>query len=221
MILLIDNYDSFVYNLARYFRELGEAVRVVRNDRIDAPAVLALGPTHMVISPGPCTPADAGVSTALVRSLGPRVPTLGVCLGHQCIGEAYGARLVRAGRPMHGKTSTIEHDSAGILTDIPSPVSVTRYHSLLLEPGSLPPELVVTAWTMEGEIMAVRHTDHPVWGLQFHPEAVCTEYGHAMLANFLAIGHGLQALGSRGGPTARDSSSGQFEEAIEPFSGNR
>jgi para-aminobenzoate synthetase component II len=221
VIVLSDNYDSFVYNLARYFRELGETVRVIRNDRIDAIGVLELTPTHVVISPGPCTPAQAGVSTDLVRELGARVPMLGVCLGHQCIGEAFGASVVRAARPMHGKISTIEHDATGILSGVPCPVEVTRYHSLILEPSSLPPDLLVTAWTDRGEVMAVRHEVHPVWGVQFHPEAVCTLYGHAMLANFLALGRGRQPAGPEAGLTARDPSSGQFDGPIEETSGNR
>jgi anthranilate synthase/aminodeoxychorismate synthase-like glutamine amidotransferase len=221
VIVLIDNYDSFVHNLARYFRELGETIRVVRNDCIDSIGVLALEPTHIVISPGPCTPASAGVSTDLVRALGSRVPVLGVCLGHQCIGEAYGGRVVRAIRPMHGKISAIDHDASGLLTGVPSPVNVTRYHSLVLEPSSLPAELTVTAWTDDGEVMAVRHAEHPVWGVQFHPEAVCTRYGHAMLANFLALGRGNQPPGREAGPTTRDPSSGQFSALMPATSGNR
>lgn len=191
MILLLDNYDSFVYNLARYLRELGEEEVVVRrNDRITPEEARALGPSHLVVSPGPCTPAEAGVSTALVRELGADVPVLGVCLGHQCIGEAHGGRVVRASRPMHGKTSEIHHGRTGLFAGIPSPFRGTRYHSLVVDPATLPRELEVIAWTGEEEVMALRHRERPVWGVQFHPEAILTHAGHVLLANFLALGRG-------------------------------
>ena len=186
MILLIDNYDSFVYNLARYVRELGYAPVVRRHDQVSPEEIEALQPTHIIISPGPCSPAEAGVSTEVVRRLGPRVPILGVCLGHQCIGAAYGARIVRARRPMHGKVSPITHDGSGVFAALPSPFFATRYHSLAIEPASLPPALRATAWADDGAIMAVAHREHPVVGVQFHPESVLTEYGYRLLERFLA-----------------------------------
>ena len=187
MILLIDNYDSFVYNLARYVRELGQATEVRRHDAVTCEEIYALAPTHIIISPGPCTPAEAGASTDVVRRLGADTPILGVCLGHQCIGAAYGAQIVRAKYPMHGKISRISHDGTGIFTAIPNPFIATRYHSLVLEPASLPPDLQVTATADDGEIMAVRHRLHPVVGVQFHPESVLTECGYRLLANFLGL----------------------------------
>jgi anthranilate synthase/aminodeoxychorismate synthase-like glutamine amidotransferase len=190
MILLLDNYDSFVYNLARYLRELGETVEVRRNDRVTVEEARELAPTHLVVSPGPCTPSEAGVSNRLVRELGADVPVLGVCLGHQCIGVSHGGRVVRASRPMHGKTSRIHHGGDGLFAGIPSPFPGTRYHSLVVERESLPGELEVIAWTGEGEVMALRHRRRPVWGVQFHPEAILTRGGHALLANFLALGRG-------------------------------
>lgn len=190
MILLLDNYDSFVFNLARYLRELGEKVRVVRNDDITVAGIETLAPSHIVISPGPCTPLEAGISLELVRSLGEATPTLGVCLGHQCIGAAYGGRIVRAEIPMHGKVSEIEHDGSGLFHGLPSPISGTRYHSLLLERSSIPNGLRITAWTAAGDVMAIEHQTDPVWGVQFHPEAIMTECGHRLLANFLALGRG-------------------------------
>jgi aminodeoxychorismate synthase component I len=191
LILLIDNYDSFVYNLARYVRELGAEPTVLRNDALSLDEVAALAPSHVIISPGPCTPTEAGISTALVRRFGAGLPILGVCLGHQCIGEAYGGRIIRAGRPMHGKTSTIRHDGTGVFAGLPSPLTATRYHSLVIAPDSLPAELRATAWSEDGEIMAVQHREHPVHGVQFHPESVLTEYGYRMLDNFLTGGHGV------------------------------
>ena len=185
MIILIDNYDSFVHNLARYVRELGGEPRVLRNDAVSVDEVAAMAPTHIIISPGPCTPAEAGISVELIRRLGPATPVLGVCLGHQAIGAAYGARVVRAGRPMHGRTSEISHDRTGVLRGLPTPFRATRYHSLALERASLPPELVVNATSEDGEIMAVRHAEHPVHGVQFHPESVLTEHGHAIVRRFL------------------------------------
>lgn len=185
MILLIDNYDSFVHNLARYVRELGWETRVVRNDEVTVEEARALDPSHVIISPGPCTPAEGGVSNAVIAALGPDTPVLGVCLGHQCIAAVYGARVVRSPRPMHGKTSLIRHEGTGVFADIPSPFRATRYHSLVVEPASVPPALRVEAWTEAGEVMALRHREHPVVGVQFHPESVLTEHGHRLLRNFL------------------------------------
>ena len=185
MILLIDNYDSFVYNLARYVAELGEAPLVRRHDAITVDEIEPLSPSHIIISPGPCSPGEAGISTEIVRRLGGVIPVLGVCLGHQCIGAAYGAEIVRAGRPMHGKTSRIRHDGTSVFTGLPSPFLATRYHSLVIAPASVPPELRVTATAEDGEIMAVEHVEHPVVGVQFHPESVLTEYGYRMLHRFL------------------------------------
>ncbi len=162
MILLIDNYDSFVYNLARYVRELGETALVRRHDAVTLDEIATLAPTHIVISPGPCSPAEASISTDVVRRFGPAIPILGVCLGHQCIGAAYGGEIVRAGRPMHGKTSQIHHDGSGIFEGLPSPFPATRYHSLVIAPGSVPQDLRVTATSEDGEIMAVQHRAHPV-----------------------------------------------------------
>jgi anthranilate synthase component 2 len=188
MILLIDNYDSFVYNLARYVRELGEEPLVRRHDAVTVDDVRQLSPSHIIISPGPCSPAEAGISTELVRSVGPTIPVLGVCLGHQCIGAAYGGEIVRAGRPMHGKISRIHHQGSDLFTGLPTPFLASRYHSLVISPASVPPELLVTATSEDGEIMAVRHATHPVYGVQFHPESVLTEHGYRMLDHFL---HGI------------------------------
>jgi anthranilate synthase/aminodeoxychorismate synthase-like glutamine amidotransferase len=193
MILLIDNYDSFVYNLARYVRELGEEALVRRHDATSCDEIRALRPSHIIISPGPCTPGEAGISTEVVRRFGPDTPVLGVCLGHQCIGAAYGAGIVRAGRPMHGKASRIHHDGRGLFAGLPNPFPAARYHSLVISRTGLPPELRVTASAEDGEIMAVEHVRHPVIGLQFHPESVLTQYGYVLLDRFL---HG--AAGARG-----------------------
>jgi anthranilate synthase/aminodeoxychorismate synthase-like glutamine amidotransferase len=191
MILLIDNYDSFVHNLARYVRELGEDAVVRRNDVITLDEVAALAPTHIIISPGPCTPAEAGISTGLVRRFGAATPIFGVCLGHQCIGAAYGADIVRAGRPMHGKTSLVAHDGSSVFTGLPSPLRVARYHSLVIAPASLPSSLrVIASAEDDGEIMAVEHRTQPVVGVQFHPESAASEYGYALLDRFL---HGQRA----------------------------
>jgi anthranilate synthase/aminodeoxychorismate synthase-like glutamine amidotransferase len=190
MILLIDNYDSFVYNLARYVRELGEETVVRRHDATSHEEIQALRPSHIIISPGPCTPGEAGISTDVVRHFGPTIPILGVCLGHQCIGAAYGAGIVRAGRPMHGKASRIHHDGSGLFADLPNPFPAARYHSLVISRTALPAELLVTANSEDGEIMAVRHARHPVIGVQFHPESVLTAYGYVLLDRFL---HGLAA----------------------------
>jgi anthranilate synthase/aminodeoxychorismate synthase-like glutamine amidotransferase len=191
MILLIDNYDSFVYNLARYVRELGETPLVRRHDATTVEEILELAPSHVVISPGPCSPAEAGISTDVVRRVGPTIPVLGVCLGHQCIGAAYGGEIVRAGRPMHGKTSRIHHRGTDIFTGLPTPFLASRYHSLVISPASVPPELEITATSEDGEIMAVRHASHPVYGVQFHPESVLTEHGYRMLDHFL---HGVPSV---------------------------
>jgi anthranilate synthase/aminodeoxychorismate synthase-like glutamine amidotransferase len=188
MILLIDNYDSFVHNLARYVRELGEEPLVRRHDAMTVDQVLEARPTHIIISPGPCSPVEAGISTELVRRAGSTIPILGVCLGHQCIGAAYGGKIVRAGRPMHGKTSRIHHRGVGLLTGLPTPFEATRYHSLVIAPDSLPAELEVTATAEDGEIMAVQHRTYPVHGVQFHPESVLTEHGYRVLDHFL---HGV------------------------------
>lgn len=190
MILLIDNYDSFVYNLARYVRELGETPLVRRHDAIDVDEILGLGPSHIIISPGPCSPKEAGISTEVVRRVGPQIPILGVCLGHQCIGAAYGGEILRAGHPMHGKTSRIHHSGTGLFSGLPNPFIATRYHSLVIAPASVPPSLEVTATSEDGEIMAVRHVQHPVYGVQFHPESVLTEHGYRILDHFL---HGVPA----------------------------
>jgi anthranilate synthase component II len=186
MILVIDNYDSFVHNLARYVRELGGEAVVRRNDALTLDEIAALAPSHIILSPGPCGPDEAGISVDLVRRFGPTIPILGVCLGHQCIGAAYGADIVRAGRPVHGKTSSITHTGTGIFAGLPSPLQAARYHSLVIAPGSLPPDVRVTASADDGrEIMAVEHVTHPVVGVQFHPESAASEYGYAMLDRFL------------------------------------
>ncbi len=185
-ILMIDNYDSFTFNLVQYLGELGAKVIVRRNDAIDVAGVRAMRPDAIVISPGPCTPRQAGISVALIREMAGELPILGVCLGHQCLGEAFGGRVVRAGRLMHGKTSPILHDSRTIFSGLPSPFEAIRYHSLLVEPGSLPECLEVSAWTAEGEIMGLRHKRLAVEGVQFHPESILTEHGKDLLKNFLA-----------------------------------
>ena len=190
MLLVLDNYDSFTYNLVQYLGELGEQPVVRRNDEITVDEIGSMGVTRMVISPGPCTPAEAGISVAAIRQWGKTIPILGVCLGHQAIGEAYGGKVVRARTLMHGKTSRITHDGKGIFANIPSPLEVMRYHSLVVETGSLPDELEIVARAKDdpGEIHAVRHREHPVWGVQFHPESILTESGKELLRNFLQIG---------------------------------
>ena len=184
-VLLLDNRDSFVWNLARYVRELGAAARVVRSDAVTLDQVRRERASHIIISPGPCTPAEAGISVETVRALGASTPILGVCLGHQAIGAAYGGTIVRAIRPMHGKTSVIEHDGTGVFAGLAKGFHATRYHSLVVERGTLPRELRVQATSADGMIMAFRHRSHPVHGVQFHPESVLSEEGHALLTNFL------------------------------------
>ncbi len=188
MLLMIDNYDSFTYNLVQYLGELGEEVSVFRNDEITLEQVEALHPSRIVISPGPCTPNEAGISVPMIRRFAGKLPILGVCLGHQSIGQAFGGKIVHAGQLMHGKTSDIRHNDSGVFHGLPDPLTATRYHSLVIEKKSLPACLEVTAWTDDGEIMGVRHRDLPVEGVQFHPESILTEKGHELLANFLRSG---------------------------------
>ncbi|MBS0575803.1 MAG: aminodeoxychorismate/anthranilate synthase component II [Proteobacteria bacterium] len=190
MLLMIDNYDSFTFNLVQYFGELGANVKVVRNDALDVDGIAALAPTHIVISPGPGTPDDAGVSLDVLQQLGGRIPILGVCLGHQSLGQAFGAKVVRAGRIMHGKTSKVHHRGQGVFAGLPDPFEATRYHSLIVAEASLPDCLEVTAWTCNEDgsreaIMGLRHRQHRIEGVQFHPESILTEHGHALLRNFL------------------------------------
>ncbi|MBE3584596.1 anthranilate synthase component II [Desulfofundulus thermocisternus] len=184
-LLMIDNYDSFTYNLVQYFGELGIPVEVRRNDRVTLEEIRSMNPTHVVISPGPGVPGRAGISLELVRDLAGKIPVLGVCLGHQTIGQAFGGRVIRAERLMHGKTSAVYHDGRTIFKGLPSPFRATRYHSLLVDGSCLPPCLEVSAWTSEGEIMGLRHREFTVEGVQFHPESILTEYGRDLLANFL------------------------------------
>jgi len=185
MLLMIDNYDSFTWNLAQYLGELGADVHVHRNDAITLSEIAAWEPAQIVISPGPCTPAEAGISVPLIREFAGKIPILGVCLGHQAIGQAFGGKIVRAQRVMHGKLSPIAHDGRGVFAGLPSPFAATRYHSLAIERESLPGELEITATTDDGEIMGVRHRRLAIEGVQFHPEAILTEHGHTLLANFL------------------------------------
>jgi anthranilate synthase component 2 len=187
VLLLIDNYDSFVHNLGRYLRRLGQETRVVRNDRIGVRGIEMLDPSAIVISPGPCTPREAGCSLDVVRQLSRRYPILGVCLGHQAIAAALGARIVRAPQPMHGRTSLVTHDGQGVFQGVPSPLTVCRYHSLVVEPASLPNELEVSARTEDGVVMALRHRRLPLVGLQFHPESILTDHGYRLLAGFLRV----------------------------------
>ncbi len=186
MILMIDNYDSFTYNLVQYFGELGEDVRTYRNDEITFDEITALAPSHICLSPGPCTPAEAGISVGVLQHFAGKIPMLGVCLGHQSIAAAFGGKVVQAKQIMHGKTSLIAHTGVGIFNNLPTPYTVTRYHSLAIERASLPDCLEVTAWTDDGEIMGVRHTQFDIQGVQFHPESILSEHGHALLKNFLA-----------------------------------
>jgi anthranilate synthase/aminodeoxychorismate synthase-like glutamine amidotransferase len=190
MLLVLDNYDSFTYNLVQYLGELGEDPVVKRNDEISVDAIGAMGVRRIVISPGPCTPSEAGISVAAIRRWGQSIPILGVCLGHQAIGEAYGGKVVRARTLMHGKTSRITHNGTGIFKDVPSPLEVMRYHSLVVETDSLPAELEIIARAKDdaSEIHAIRHREYPVWGVQFHPESILTQSGREILRNFLTIG---------------------------------
>ncbi|GAB3509205.1 anthranilate synthase component II [Pseudoxanthomonas daejeonensis] len=190
MLLMIDNYDSFTFNLVQYLQSLGAEVKVVRNDAMTVEEIAGLAPERIVISPGPCTPNEAGVSLEVIRRLGANTPILGVCLGHQGIGQAYGGKVVRAGNIMHGKTSRIRHEGRGVFAGLPDAYEATRYHSLVVERASLPEALEITAWTENAdgsfeEIMGLRHREHPVEGVQFHPESILTEHGHALLKNFL------------------------------------
>ncbi|MBU3613854.1 aminodeoxychorismate/anthranilate synthase component II [Polynucleobacter sp. Latsch14-2] len=185
MLLMIDNYDSFTYNLVQYFAELGEEVQVFRNDEIAVEEIGKLNPARICISPGPCSPAEAGISVATIKRYAGHIPILGVCLGHQAIGEAFGGKIVRAQKVMHGKTDSIQHTGIGVFKDIPNPFTVTRYHSLAIEKSSIPAALEVTATSSDGEIMGVRHREFAVEGVQFHPESILSEYGHALLKNFL------------------------------------
>ena len=184
-LLMIDNYDSFTYNLVQYFGELGAEVLVHRNDEISLAEIEALQPSHLVVSPGPCSPAEAGISVAAIQHFAGKLPILGVCLGHQSIGAAFGGRIIRAQQLMHGKTSVIHTSQQGLFADLPKDYTVNRYHSLAIERSSCPAELEITAWTDDGEIMGVRHRSLPIEGVQFHPESILTEHGHALLNNFL------------------------------------
>jgi anthranilate synthase component 2 len=185
MLLMIDNYDSFTYNLVQYLAELGQDVQVYRNDEIDLAKVKSLNPDHIVISPGPCTPNEAGISVPLIHEFAGKIPLLGVCLGHQSIGQAFGGKIVHAKQLMHGKTSPVTHDGTGLFEGLPSPFQATRYHSLIVE--NVPPSLVVNATSDDGHVMGFRHATLPIHSVQFHPESIATEHGHAMLANFMRI----------------------------------
>jgi anthranilate synthase component II len=185
MILLVDNYDSFVHNLARYFQRLGQRTLVLRNDEVTMRELNRIEPQAIVFSPGPCTPTEAGQSVEVVREFYKRIPLLGVCLGHQVIAAAFGAQIIRAAEPMHGRTSLISHEGRGLFDRVPSPLTVCRYHSLVVDEGTLPVEFAVTARTTDGTIMAIEHAELPLFGVQFHPEATLTEYGHQLLKNFL------------------------------------
>ncbi len=187
MLLMIDNYDSFTYNLVQYLRELGEEVVVYRNDKITLAEIAEMRPERLVVSPGPCTPNEAGISVSVIKHFAGQIPVLGVCLGHQSIAQAYGGKIVRAERLMHGKTSPVFHDGRELFAGLPAPFAGTRYHSLLVERSSLPECLEITAWTEEGEIMGMRHRELPVWGMQFHPESILTVTGMDMLKNFLEM----------------------------------
>lgn len=187
MILVIDNYDSFTYNLVQYLGELGEVVRVYRNDEIDIADIGRLQPDHLLLSPGPCTPNEAGITLQVIEHFADSIPILGVCLGHQAIGQAFGGEVVRAGRLMHGKTSPILHQGESIFADLPNPFMATRYHSLIVDRASLPACLAITAETAEGEIMGLQHKEYPLVGVQFHPESIISEHGHQMLRNFLSM----------------------------------
>jgi anthranilate synthase component II len=193
MLLLIDNYDSFTFNLVHFLGDVGGRCEVVRNDKLTVESALARNPEAIVLSPGPCTPNEAGICLDLIAAAAGKVPVLGVCLGHQAIGQAFGGEVVRAPAPMHGKLSKISHDGSGILEGVPNPFSATRYHSLIVARDSLPDVLIPTAWTEDGLIMAMHHRDLPIHGVQFHPESIASEHGHRILANFLAIARGSNA----------------------------
>jgi anthranilate synthase component 2 len=197
MLLMIDNYDSFTYNLVQYFGELGEDVRVFRNDEITLDQIEALSPDRICVSPGPCTPNEAGVSLGVFERFAGRVPILGVCLGHQALGQAFGGKVIRAKTLMHGKTSPVAHTGDGVFAGLPTPFEAARYHSLAVERASLPECLEVTAWTVDGEIMGLRHKTLPVEGVQFHPESIASEHGHTMLRNFLARSGGSKGVPCR------------------------
>jgi anthranilate synthase component 2 len=185
MLLMIDNYDSFTYNLVQYFGELGQDVRVFRNDAITLKEIAAMGPDYLVISPGPCSPKEAGISVDAIKAFAGKLPILGVCLGHQSIGYAFGGEIVHAKQIMHGKVSPVHHADTGVFGGLPNPFGATRYHSLAVRRETLPDCLEITAWTDDGEIMGVRHKEHPIQGVQFHPESIMTEHGHQLLQNFL------------------------------------
>ncbi|MEH3144314.1 MAG: aminodeoxychorismate/anthranilate synthase component II [Methylobacterium frigidaeris] len=203
MILVIDNYDSFVFNVVRYLEELGAAVAVARNDALDVDAIRARAPEAVVISPGPCSPEEAGVSLPAVRALSGTVPLLGVCLGHQCVGAAFGGRVERAHRPLHGQATPIRHGGEGVFAGLPSPMRVGRYHSLIVAPQpGMEHALAIDAVSPEGEVMALSHRRHPTWGIQFHPESVLTEHGHALFANFLALARRWHETREAGGVVA-------------------
>jgi anthranilate synthase/aminodeoxychorismate synthase-like glutamine amidotransferase len=188
MLLVIDNYDSFTYNIVQYLGELGVVMRIFRNDETSIDAIRALNPERILISPGPCSPRESGLSNDIIRAFGPTIPTLGVCLGHQCIGHTFGGDVVRADRLMHGKTSPIHHNGRDLFAGLPNPFTATRYHSLIIKRDTLPDCLEITAETKpEAEIMGVRHKSFPIWGVQFHPESILTEHGKQLLANFLAL----------------------------------
>ncbi|MBN3524369.1 aminodeoxychorismate/anthranilate synthase component II [Paenibacillus apiarius] len=191
MIVVIDNYDSFTYNLVQYLGELGEDVQVFRNDEIDIEGIEQLKPDHLLLSPGPCTPNEAGITLDVIEHFKGKLPILGVCLGHQAIGQAFGGKVIRAERLMHGKTSPIQHEGQSVFAGLPNPFTATRYHSLIVERESLPDCLEITAETAEGEIMGLRHKNYPIEGVQFHPESIITDHGHQMLRNFLNVKAGV------------------------------
>jgi len=202
MILLIDNYDSFTFNLVHFLGDLGARCEVVRNDRLTVADALARAPEAIVLSPGPCTPNEAGICLDLIAAAAGRVPVLGVCLGHQAIGQAFGGEVIRAPAPMHGKVSRVRHDGTDIFAGVPSPFTATRYHSLIVRAESLPEALVATAWTEDGTIMGLRHRLLPVFGVQFHPESIASEHGHDLLRNFLSIARGSNAPAASSGAAA-------------------
>jgi len=223
MLLLIDNYDSFTYNLYQYLAELGAEIAVSRNDEISLDEIAAMQPGQIVVSPGPCTPNEAGLSCEIIRQFGPRIPTLGVCLGHQAIGQVYGGRVIRAPEPMHGKTSLIYHHGQGVLHDLPVPFAANRYHSLIVERSALPDELEITAETADGLIMGLRHHTYPVEGVQFHPESIMTPDGKQLLRNFLIGSQLAIALIKREGQydTRSDSAPGRRSHARRGRVGSR